>query len=417
MIDTKEHRPKVQVLRLVIPAGIVLAAAGVVVLLALFLPERQHAKPAPKRRLVPVETLLIDPIPELPITFELMGKVTPDRVVEVSSEVAGRIEYIDVTEGSVVEPGARIIRLNTNLLQAAYDGAKATYDFDKSDVARILSAFRGQAASEKEVDQAKARAATSKAKLDSAAALLDRATMYAPIKGVLDKVVPEVGMYCKAGDVVFKIVDMEPALVVVNVPERHVPYLSFGDEELIITEDVDDSPAGAARPAAEGGDGFRRRTLTGKITFISEEADLSTNTTRVEISVPNSPRVLRSGQIVRAKLSRGRPAKDVILVPLEAVIPLEQGKALYVVGKDGHAERRNPVRIGVYIRRGGVQMVQILEGLKAGDRLIIKGHRYVAHGQEVKVVNETGPEGAPPPAATSPSPAARPGPAIGASPE
>ena len=99
----------------------------------------------------------------------------------------------------------------------------------------------------------------------------------------------------------------------------------------------------------------------------------------MEILVDNARRALHSGQIVRVRLRR-RVVRNVIMVPLAAVIPLEDGRAVYVV-ENGTAQRRD-VELGFWRGRS----VQVLSGLKAGEKLIIRGHQYVASGQAVKVV-------------------------------
>ncbi len=123
------------------------------------------------------------------------------------------------------------------------------------------------------------------------------------------------------------------------------------------------------------------RHLTGQITYISALADQGTRTTRIEVLVDNHEHRLRSGQIVRARLTR-RVLRDALLIPLAAVIPLEKGYSVYVV-RDGQAELRQ-VELGLLKGRD----VQVLSGLAPGDELIVSGHRYVGPGQKVKVVEQ-----------------------------
>ena len=102
----------------------------------------------------------------------------------------------------------------------------------------------------------------------------------------------------------------------------------------------------------------------------------------MEITVNNDNRQLRSGQIVRAKLTR-RLLRNVIMVPLSSIIPLENGKAVYVVDREQKAERRL-VELGFFKGRS----VRILSGLDEGDQLIVAGHRYVGPGQPVTIIEE-----------------------------
>ena len=350
-----------KILRRAVPALIVLAAAGAVIAIAVAVPERDDNKPVEPPAPVDVKTERVRALTEVVESFVLVGVVWPDRVVEVSAEVAGRVERIHVTEGQPIEAGKPIIRLNADLLQAEYDAAKATAEYDGREHERIADAAKDGVATDKEVDLARTKAATSKAQYDAAKARLARATILAPISGKLDEVVPEQGMYVKVGSVVARIVDMDPAKVVVHVPEPDAPCLELGQSQKIILDE-------------EGED-----TLTGQITFIGELADLAANTTRVEISVSNEPRVVRSGQIVRVSLVR-RKYRNAIMIPLDAVIPMEKTRAVYVMDKDGKAERRDDVKLG-FIKG---DRVLVTEGLKEGDLLIIDGHRALSPGDAVK---------------------------------
>jgi membrane fusion protein (multidrug efflux system) len=174
---------------------------------------------------------------------------------------------------------------------------------------------------------------------------------------------------------VAEVVETNPVKVAVEVPERDIAFFSVGDEAEVFV-----NTKGAETRRA------------GKITFISELADPQTRSTRMEILLENKERFLRSGQIVRARVTR-RVLKDAILIPLLAVIPMEDGMAVYVVSSPqgapatAQAERRQ-VKLGTI--KG--DRVQVTAGLEPGDKLIVAGHRFVAPGQKVNIVPETDPK-------------------------
>ncbi len=171
--------------------------------------------------------------------------------------------------------------------------------------------------------------------------------------------------------------DIDTVKVVVHVPERDVPFLKKYRKEDIFAGPND------------------TRRLVGRINYISELAHPEALTTRVELEVKNAPaagpdgkRPLRSGQIVRVHLTR-RILKDIIMVPLAAVIPLEKGHALYVV-ENGRAVRRD-VTLGLI--KG--DRIRVLSALRAGDRLIVSGHQYVGPGQKVNIRSPVAPSTTP----------------------
>jgi len=153
-------------------------------------------------------------------------------------------------------------------------------------------------------------------------------------------------------------------LVVIYAPERDIHFIKKGQIARIVDNVRENAPE-----------------LDGKIAYVSELADIRTRATRVEISVDNRKRLLKSGQIVQVQLTR-RMLRNVIMVPLGAIIPLEQGYAAYVA--DQGKARRRTVTIGFLKGR----RVRILSGLKAGEQLIVAGHTFVGPGQDITVVEK-----------------------------
>jgi membrane fusion protein (multidrug efflux system) len=338
------------------PLAVVVLILLVCVILCKSQPPVPTAVPA-----VPVEVLTISPIPKLEETFDLPGVVEPNRVVRVAAEVDSRVERIEGQEGLPCKQGQVIIALNTDLLAAAYHQVKATAEFDARELDRVSDLRSRDVATSSELDQARARANASQAAMERAKAELDRATIVAPIDGIINRIPVEVGEYVQKGAEVAELVEIDTVKVAVDVPSRDVAYLKVGAEEKVFLD-----PQG--------------QPLVGRITYVSEVAAASTRTSRVEVSVDNRGRVLRSGQIVGVRLKR-RELTDAILIPLESVIPLEDGKEVYVV--EGDKAVRRVVTLG--IMKGS--SVQVTEGLAAGDQLIVGGgQRYVGPGQAVRVV-------------------------------
>ena len=317
-------------------------------------PSRQPPKQTPSANIA--DPTVVRPVPKMADSFRLIGIVEPDLVVRVAAEVAGRIEKIGCREGRPCKQGEKMIELNKDLLQAEFDQAKAQSDFDRREVQRLTEIWSG-ATSPTELDIARTKAEASQAAFDAASARMKRATIAAPVGGILNQLLVEEGEYVSTGQEVAEIVDIRKAKVIVHVPERDIGYVELRDEATVILG----LPTNGER--------------TGTVTYIGELADEQTRTTRVEIEVDNEPKLLRSGQIVRVRMTR-QVLENVIMIPLRAVIPLEEGYAAYVV-EEGVARRRS-VMLG---------FIQITDGLTAGDRLIVEGNRYVAPGQRVNNVN------------------------------
>jgi membrane fusion protein (multidrug efflux system) len=374
-----DKRKKTWVARLA-PAAILLAAVGLVALVAAMPDAPEEAKPVePTPVNVTVEPVRV--LPEVAETFDLPGSVEPNRIVKVSAEVAGRIEAYGVRprevvwqgrvypqgqpidEGEPVVEGQVLVQLNRDILQAERDRARAQSEYDKSEYERLLKVQQRGATTPQEVYQAETKMQVSRALLNVTEEQLKRAAIHSPISGILNRMMHEVGEYVQVGDEIAEIVEVNPAKVAVDVPERDVPFLSLGQEVPIFT-------------------GADAQASTGRITYIGSLANPQTRSSRVEITIPNPDSRLRSGQIVRVRLARGMHT-NVVMIPLKAVMPLEEGYEVYVV-RDGVAQSRQ-VKLD-FIRQDRV----VVQGLDDGEQLIVQGHRLVGSGQKVRVIGEAG---------------------------
>ena len=315
----------------------------------------------------------VEVIPTVPDEFVLDATVEPNRVVKVSAEVAGRIERYgqrngkQLKEGDFIDTGAALMYLNTDLLQAAYDQIKAQYEFDVRNYARIEQARQRNVATQKELDEAATNLALSKATLDEVKANLERTEIISPASGILNRLPVEIGEFVQPGTVCAEVVDSRTVKVVVNISEQDIGYFRVGQEQEIFMD-------------YNG----KAMTLSGEITYISEVAEEQAHTTRVEISIPNEENEFHSGQFVTVRLKR-RDLKNVIMVPLDAIIPLENGYMVYVV-EDGKAQPRENIKIDILSIKG--KRIRVVSGLAGGEELIVKGNWMCGPSQDVRVISQ-----------------------------
>jgi membrane fusion protein (multidrug efflux system) len=328
------------------------------------IPNRNRVAPPTEAAPVNVKVITVVAEPEFADTFELPAVVESNRIVTVSAEIDGRIEKILCKEGCLIRAGELLVELNADLIRPAFEIAEAQVKRDRIEFERMKNLVEDDATSRRDLDNATTQLAISQAQLEEVGARLERTRILAPIDGVLNELFIEEGEYVQAGMPVGVIVEIDMVKVVVEVPERDIAFFAVGQKAEVSVN-------------VKGQD----RSLTGTITFISGLADERTRCTRMELTFENKERLLRSGQIVSVNLTR-RILKDAVLIPLLAVIPMENGKAVYVVNST-KADRRD-VELGII--KGN--RIQVTRGLEPDDRLIVSGHRFVAPGQKVNVVSE-----------------------------
>ncbi len=365
-----EETPKTQPVKSGTPWWLRLLIKLVIVVVAVIALVVVGAMPAPDREVPateapPVNVVVMDVVAEPAVSdmFTLPAVVEPNRVITVAAEVAARIERIPPEEGDPISAGDLLVQLNDDLLLPEFRGAAAQYKRDEIEFERMEALVKEDATPQQDLDNATVELAASEAKLAGVRAQLERTKIVAPAGGTLNDLLVEEGEYVQPGTPVAEIVDMNLVKVTVDVPERDVSFFKVGQEAEVLVQGMD-----------------REESFTGTITYIDRLADSKTRSTPMEISLENGDQRLHSGQIVRVRLIR-RILNGAIMIPLRAVLPQEEGYAVYIA-VDGKTERRD---VGIGFIQG--DRVQVTRGLETGQKLIIDGHRLVAPGQEITIVS------------------------------
>lgn len=327
------------------------------------IPAAETEEIAPEEVIINVEVQEIIPEKTVADYLDLPGSVVPGKIVQVPVEMGGKIVSLPAREGEMINEGDIVLKIDDAILKAEVARARAQAVFDKKSLERTAMLLEKGVTNPNSLDEIKSRYAVSSAALEMAETNLAKTVVYAPYTGIINDLPVENGEYVQEGATVAEIVEVDSVKVEIQVPEKEVEFLRKGSSMSIISGYTDDV------------------ICSGELTYISEVADAGTRTVNAEITVDNRKRILRSGQIVRARLNR-RSLSNAVMVPLAAVIPLENGKVVYVADDEGNAERRE-VELGLI--KG--TRVHITRGLAEGDRLIVKGHRRVGPGQKINIVS------------------------------
>jgi RND family efflux transporter MFP subunit len=308
-------------------------------------------------------------------TTVLTGVLEAFRAVDVVSEVSGKLAVVHRDVGDEVKSGALLASLDKSVLretlnqaEAAVLAAQARYDLTRDDFRRdsTLSASGDIAVAALDASRAAYTASladlkASKAARELAARDLREADIRAPFAGVVAQRRSDVGTYVTPGAPLFRVVETDSLRLRLSVAQRHVARLTPG--------------SGVSLTADALGD----RRFTGRIRWISPEADEYTRTFPVEVVLANPVgRPLRSGLVVRAVLVLGT-LDQAVAVPREAILKRTGGHFVFVVA-DSVAHQRN-VQLGLLI---GDRYV-IEEGLQPGEQLVTAGAQNLEDGAQVRI--------------------------------
>ena len=306
------------------------------------------------------------------------GKIqfNEERLVRVNAPLTGRVVEVLARPGDAVEPGHRLIVLDSpDLGSAKSDYAKAVSDLDRSEKALNLARdlFEVKAISEREIRDAendyrkaaaeKERAASrllalgvSQAQLKDVANRADATTkmvVRAPRGGVIVERNVTAGQVVSFGQSdtptnLFVIADLNTMWVLADVYEPDVPKVRLGQ---VITITPPCCP---------------EERFDGKLTYISDSVDPQTRTVKVRAVVPNRGRMLKAEMFVRATMNTG--SSKVLAIPQSAV-HVEESQTFVLVEKAKNNYERRPVKIG----RDLDGAVEVLEGITAQDRIVSVG--------------------------------------------
>jgi membrane fusion protein, multidrug efflux system len=340
----------------------------------------------------PVEVAVVTLQPtSVALTRELPGRVAARRVSEVRARVDGIIEARLFTEGSDVEEGQELYRIEAAPYQAQLAAAKA--NLARAEAARAsarLIAERDEAlvkssAVSREVQQnseaalaaATAEVAASQAAVRSAAIDLQYTTVTAPIAGRIGASELTEGAYVQRSTATLMTTIQQLDSVYVYITQSSVELLRL--RRALENESLQrDGEATELTLLLEDGSEY---TETGTLDFAGATVDESTGSVSLRAVFANPRRELLPGMFVRARIQQGtRP--NAILVPQRGVTRDAKGQAIaLVVNSADVVERRELVA-----ERAVGSAWLVSEGLVAGDRVIVDGVQKVRPGAEVVVV-------------------------------
>lgn len=329
--------------------------------------ELQATEQATFQRVINVEVQLVEPQPFREV-IRITGTVQANQDVTLSAEESGVVRELLVPRGASVGQGDPLVRIDDAVLQSQVREAEARAALAQESWERRRRLFEEDGVgSELAYLEARYQAEQAQAQLATLRERLSRTIIRAPIRGVVDERMVEVGTMVSAGTPVLRMVQIDPVKVQGGVPER-------------FAEDV--RAGGAARVTF---DVLRGEVFRADVRFVGSTVNPRNRTFEVELTLPNPGQVIKPEMVANLELSR-RDLTDALVIPQNALVRVEEGFVLFVAGvEDGEAVAQvRPVRLGPAQRN----LVVVEEGLTAGDRLIVLGQNQVANGDRIQVVRE-----------------------------
>lgn len=329
-----------------------------------------------KAKLVALETVGTDSFSHF---IDLQGRIDAQNVVMVSPRGnGGVVRAVLVKQGQRVSKGQLLLRLDDAIAQQQVDaaaaqipGLEAQVKLAQSVYERQMNLWKNNIGTEVQVLQAKTTAENAEAQLKAAKANLQLSkenaslsNVYAEMSGVIDVVNIKVGEFFSPQSAAIpasgiRIVNTGDLKVLVQIPETYLGRVKVG------------TPVRVTLPE------LNNKVINTKLSVVSNLVDAASRTFTAEASVPHD-KDLSPNQLAKVQLL-DYSNNQAITIPLNTLQSDEKGKFVLVASQENGkmlARKRDVVAGELYADR-----VEIKEGLKAGDQIIVAGYQSLYDGQ------------------------------------
>jgi RND family efflux transporter MFP subunit len=354
-----------------------LLCASLLVLATLTGCSSQEEKPAP-----PPPGVTVTPVvqKDVDIKQEWVGNMLGNIDANIRPKVDGFLLSQDYSEGSFVDKGQPMFKLDPRQAQAAVEQALGKLEHARAalgqaqiDVKRYTPLVAQKAVSQAELDKALSMERAAKAEVEANQAAVDNAklnlgwtTVTSPISGVAG--VSNVGI----GDL------MTPTTLMTTVSSVNPIYVDFSiaeqDYMRFVREKLGQTAGRSLQLILGDGTTFPQR---GRALLVNREVDTRTGTILVRAEFPNPGNVLRPGQYARIRAIT-EVRKGALVVPQQAVLELQGIYQVGVVGTDNKVTIKT-VKLGPQL--ADVWLVE--SGLQAGDSVVVDGLQRIKSGMTV----------------------------------
>jgi membrane fusion protein, multidrug efflux system len=289
------------------------------------------------------------------------GNVRAIQEVELSTEVSGKVIGLHINEGSEVERGELLVKVNDNDLQAEKTRLESNIEMMEETQARQQQLFERGGVTQEDYDNTLMQLNNLHAELASVEAQIERTEVRAPFNGIVGLTYISDGAYVTPSTRIASLQDMNSVRIDFSVPERYSASVMSGNEIRFEVQGVDS-------------------VFTGEVIASEPQIDPRTRTLQVRALAGNEEGLLNPGSFANVELIL-TTYEDAIMVPSVSLIP-DAGTYKVLIVENGTA-REQIVYTGMRTRNH----VQILNGLAPGDTVLVSGLLQVNDGEKVEIRN------------------------------
>lgn len=308
------------------------------------------------------QTVTVDVLIATPQTVssavEANGTVVANEYVELHPEVSGRLTYLNVPEGSRIQQGTLVARVNDADLQAQLNKTKVLLEMAVKTEDRLRKLLAINGVNQADYDLALNAVNSYKADMAYTQSLIDKTIIKAPFSGVVGLRQVSPGAYVTAATIIATIQQVDKIKIDFTLPEEYGKMIHKGN---VVDVQIDAT----------------NKTIK-KATVVAIEPQVNQATRNLKVRAMLQDNQVNPGAYVKVFLSASRDKKT-ILIPSNTIIPDDKNKQVVLV-KNGKASFVN-------IETGNRQAstVEVLKGLEPGDSVVVTGLLFARPQSTLKV--------------------------------
>lgn len=360
--NLQDNKPKGSFSRLVKKKSFQLTIALVVVFLILspkILPALGNVLSEPAEEHTPplaVDMAVLQP-GEFNQVISATGSLLANAQVELSPEVSGKITRLEIEEGTFVEEGDLLVKINDRDLQAELKGALSELQLLTTTEDRKRQLLEKGGATQEEYDVIQAQINTKKAEIEHIRANIQRTEIRAPFDGILGLRQVDPGAYVTPSTPIASIQDINKMKIEFSIPERYSSAVKTGNEITYRVQGMDS-------------------LFAGEVYAVEPQIDVRSRTFKIRAISDNQAGLLQPGAYAEIDLVLDSHS-DALTVPSIALIPEGTDFKVYRYSNG----RAVPTEVSIGVRDQG--KTQILEGLKATDTVLLNGFMQIEDNSRV----------------------------------
>jgi RND family efflux transporter MFP subunit len=296
--------------------------------------------------------------------IEIQGKIDAEENTQVSSQTPGVVVAIFVKEGSLVNKGQVLAKLDTQVLERSLDEVNTQLVLSKDLYNKQKNLWDKKIGTEVQYLTAKANKEALEQRYSTLQEQIEMSKFISPINGTVEAIPFKLGQAVSPGvpGSAIRVINMSKVKVVAEVAEAYSANIKTGNDVVILFPDI-------------------KQEVAAKVTFTSRYIDPTNRTFTVESRLESSPIEYRANMIAKLRIN-DYTNPQAIVVPVNLVQNSMEGYYVSVAEKnsDFYVAKRRIIKMGI-IYNG---LMEISAGLQPGDKIITAGYMNLKEGERIK---------------------------------